>query len=170
MNRTIELMKLISTCNQVDGRKKLQKVVHILRSLGYPFEYRYSFHYHGPFSVELKSEIDKLVESGLVSEKEEPAGNYTKYVYSTTEAARQILQSVDYSAEAPWTQLSHHLSHKSAQELEALSTILYLRELGYSDDKLKAEFGKLKPQLTPLWENSYSEANSLPRHQLATPM
>lgn len=150
MNRTIELLRVIECCGRIEGRKKLQKIVHILKEAGAPLGYRYGYHFHGPFSAELKGEIDTLVAEELLREEEgaTPVADYKQYSYALGEAGAQVLRRYAPKERPEWQGLAAELNRKSAQELEAVSTLLYLRRHGYEGERLRAQFAQLKPQLT----------------------
>jgi uncharacterized protein YwgA len=149
MNRTIELLRVVQSWGRIDGRKKLQKIVHILKEAGAPLEFRYGFHFHGPFSAELKGDIDALVAEAILKEEEGATrvADYKQYSYSLGEAGAELLRQYAPGETPEWSGLAAELNGKSAQELEAVSTLLYLQRHGYEGEKLRQRFGELKPQL-----------------------
>lgn len=164
MNRTFELLRLFAECEKIEGRKKLQKLVHLLKEAGYPFEYRYGYHFHGPFSVELKAEIDSLVSQELVIESKtgDPVGDFIQYDYSASRTLLDWLSKRSPKAAAPpWKDLALLLNQRSAQALEATSTIVYLARAGYETDKLASQFGKLKPHLRADFDESLKLADRI---------
>lgn len=156
MSRTIELLRLIKTCGKIEGRKKIQKIVHILKEYGQPFSYRYGFHFHGPFSAELKAEIDLLVSEKLVVEEESSTGSasYRQYIYSSTPFLEDILKDLNKLEEPIWSGLARTLNDKSPQELEAISTLIYLARNGVSHNEIQARFEQLKPHLAGYYSSS----------------
>lgn len=163
MSRTIELLRLLRVCERVEGRKKLQKLVHILREAGHPFAYRYGYHFHGPFSIELKGEIDALIEEELIIEErgESDSGDFIQYTYRLGEGALNLLNSRSDRSPEPWAPLAKELNAKSAQELEAISTVIYLIRNGCTEESLRDRFGQLKPHLLSQYEGASSCARSL---------
>ncbi|HVZ94482.1 MAG TPA: hypothetical protein VG797_08225 [Phycisphaerales bacterium] len=159
MNRTIELLRLLLACNTIEGRKKLQKIVHILREMGYPFPFRYGYHLHGPFSSELKSEIEVLVAERLV---EEVQGDtlYDSRMY-TYKASREVCDLVGPQVTADWVPVARDLNNKSAQELEAISTLIYLARSGHGEDDIQSRFEKLKPHLSQYFASAWLLAESV---------
>jgi len=151
MNRTIALLHLVQMCGTIDGRKKLQKIVHILKEAGYPFGYRYGFHLHGPFSAELKGDIDLLQADDLIAEHESPIGGYTQYSYAATPSGNQLLQETEPPGEPEWLPLARELNGKSPQQLEAISTVIYLRRHPLGPKSIEERFRALKPQLVNLF-------------------
>jgi uncharacterized protein YwgA len=162
MNRIVELLRLIQTCEKVEGRKKLQKIVHLLKEAGFPFDYRYGFHYHGPFSAELKGEIDRLVAEGFLDEaaSQPSSAEYRQYSYAVRPAAQAVLANSE-SARPGWSDVAKSLNAKSAQELEAISTVAYLRRHGYEAESLRDRFTQLKPQLSAYLDNALRTAMAL---------
>lgn len=169
MSRTVELLRLVQVCRKIEGRKKLQKIVHILREAGYPFHYRYSFHLHGPFSAELKRDIDLFSEENLLDERESTTryGEFAQYEYRPTDQTNILLSELEADSEpVVWSSLAVRLNEKSAQELEAISTILYLLRSGTKRDELKARFESLKPQLSSNYQTAESFALEIANDQV----
>ena len=54
----------------VNGRKKLQKLVHVLQELGHPFPEPFEYSHYGMHSRQLRSELTSLVTDKLINEKE----------------------------------------------------------------------------------------------------
>lgn len=165
MNRTIELIRLIAACDKIDGRKKLQKIVHILKEAGHPFDYRYGFHFHGPFSAELKGDIDVLVGEGLICEQEGPtdSGAFSQYSYSPSDAADNLLNHYGTSGPQAWESLAKSLNAKSPQELESISTLIYLIRHGNTGAHLGEQFKRLKPQLAAQFDSAKAFAEKVVR-------
>ncbi len=149
MSRVIELLRLFKTCSSIIGRKKLQKMVFILKELGNPLSYRYSYHLHGVFSAELKAEIDTLVAQQLIEQSEDDAmyGEFHQYKYASTGRLSKLLKIGGYHDQPNWSGVAKQLNLKSPQELEAISTIMFLERQGCSEVDLKSRFEQLKPQL-----------------------
>ena len=158
MSRTMELLRMFSVCGNIQGRKKVQKIVHLLQCKGYSFGFRYAFHFHGPFSSELKAEIDRLVSMGLVDEREVTSGSYQSYEYQAQPNAGPFVRAVTLPE---WAELAKQLSGKSAKELEVMSTIAYLQDCGTSPSEIEAEFMLLKPHLSSLFSEGLAEIDKL---------
>lgn len=158
MKRAVELLRLINSCESIKGRKKLQKIVHILQCSGHSFGFKYSFYHHGPFSADLKNEIDFLVSSDFVSEEEKARGEYTQYVYSLNPSCLSVMKPMGLEIEPDWRELARELSKRPAKVLESISTILYLFDLDLSESEVRDEFKRLKPHLVDKLETSMSEA------------
>ena len=161
MKRVVELLRLIKSCESIEGRKKLQKVVHILQCNGNDFGFRYSFYHHGPFSADLKNEIDFLVSSDFVCEVEKAKGDYTQYVYSLNSSCLTVMKPMGLEIEPSWSDFAKKLSKRPAKILESISTILYLFDLDLSESEVRDEFKRLKPHLIDKLESSLAEAQTL---------
>jgi len=164
MNRTLELLRLVQTCGQIDGRKKLQKIVHVLKEVGYPFDFRYGFHFHGPFSAELKAEIDGLKCEDLVEEQDssDPSSEFRHYSYSVSDAGAALLKNVYENQSPDWATLAQKLNSFAAKELEAISTIVFLMQMGKTNGDIDEQFKTLKPQLVREFEVAKNVAAQLP--------
>ncbi|MFO0835134.1 MAG: hypothetical protein U0638_09200 [Phycisphaerales bacterium] len=150
MNATMNIAMLIVACKRVEGRKKLQKIVHILQCCGFgrDFPHQFGYLHYGPYSHEVKADIDGLTNPAgpLVEESEATAGlGYRTFAYSPSLGLKEALEGSSESAS--WAPLARQLNQKSPQELEAVSTVLYLKRSGVADSAIKERFCQLKPAL-----------------------
>lgn len=164
MENLLNILRLVSACQSVDGRKKLQKMVYILQECGYPFHERYTLHLFGPYSGELKHEIDMLV-GDLLEERVIAAGAYPQYTYQPHAEAARLLARFPSPDAAQWTPLAIDLNRRSAQDLEAISTALYLRRHGFEGERLRQQFVELKPNLAAQFDDANRHVESLIAHQ-----
>ena len=90
------LLELLAKLGGVQGRKKLQKLCYIAKLAGAPIEDDFFFHYYGPYSSELASRVDHLVESGHLREIPHKLfrPDMVEYGYDLTRDARGFLESV----------------------------------------------------------------------------
>lgn len=156
MNQTLSLAQLIVVCEDITGRKKLQKIVHLLQVSGYYDEFSYAFSYlhYGPYSPAVKNDLDILKESQLIEECETSAGEHPTFRYSATTSLAKGLVSVGLSQTPPWAERARQLNSYPPQLLEAASTIAFLQERGFGEDRLRTRFGELKPSLVPLYADA----------------
>lgn len=161
MNNYIQIAKLIQACGKIEGRVKLQKIVHILQEMGYPFREEFGYLHHGPYSSELKSEIDQLCAWGLVTEDEQTPMDYTRYDYSPNEQLDVVLEEIGDTSIPEWSDEAGRLNQKNATELEGISTIMFLRSRGFDGDPLKTRFKDLKPHLADQFGQYCDEAKRL---------
>ena len=143
MHYSILLTQLIHHLGMVDGRKKFQKIVHILQSAGAPFEERFEYANFGPYSATLQAEIHSLCEFGYL--KEAPDG--MSFQFTAGEHFSKI-ENEDFVQNTPtWAMFAKSLNQKTPRELEALSTVLFLQRLGYDEASIEQKFARLKPHL-----------------------
>lgn len=83
---TYPLLAFFDHVAVVHGRKKLQKMIHLLKSAGNEFPFKFRYHHYGPYSSQLQSEMNRLVSEGFIVEKLED-GTYT---YEITESGRKF--------------------------------------------------------------------------------
>lgn len=166
MEHLLNIARLVRVCGKIEGRKRLQKMVHILQECGYPFRERFSFHHFGPYSSDLKMEIDSLVAHGVLSETETgtSAGGYTTYTYQVSDEAEQTL-GAQHLPPVGWEDLANSLRAQDATILEAISTILFLQRTGLADEALKVRFNALKPNLVLDYSTALRHAESLKKNK-----
>jgi uncharacterized protein YwgA len=160
MQRMLNIARLVGVCEKIEGRKKFQKIVHLLREAGYRREFCHQFGYlhYGPYSRELRDEIDLLTDdSVLVDESECRIGDYTTFVYTPTDELCELFQELGLVADPEWAGLAKDLNSREAKELEAMSTVVYLRRLGNSGEGLRAKFTSLKPTLCDRLDKAITE-------------
>ena len=160
MNSILPIGQLLRTVGNVEGRKKLQKLVHLLQHFGAPFGFRYGYLNFGPYSSDLQSQLQVFEEEGLI--KETPVqGFYRTSRFEAEPELNDLVSRVAGDAEPEWSPLAARLSEKSGSELEALSTIIFLREGGKSGEALKRSFCDLKPKLAPDFDTKLQEVEAL---------
>ena len=163
MDDMLNVAHLVVICEQIEGRKKLQKIVHILQEAGHPFREEFDYLHFGPYSSALKREIDELIlpQVGLVEEEPTPAeGQYKSYVYRPTAKLRENLGRLHLSGTPAWANLARALNTMSASDLEAVSTILFLRRRGFTGERLERRFKELKSHLESGWELARTRAET----------
>ncbi len=142
------LLGLLNDTGEIKGRKKLQKMFYIIQSLGYDLDLDYSYHNYGPYSSQLQAELDSLLQEKLIDE--EHVSNM--YVYKIRGEGKQLLRKLSenglngISPSVP-VSIIERLKNSEAQFLELVSTIMYLRDLGFSDEELEIKASELKPHL-----------------------
>jgi uncharacterized protein len=146
MNGILELLNLVQNLGEIEGRKKLQKIVYILQTQGYDFPQDFNYFHYGPYSSDVAFQVDRIVSWDLVKETR-GADPYEPYVYTPRETLPAFLAEVKAATTAPWKSLARKLNEKDANFLETLATALYLQRDGLAGDKLERRFGELKPHL-----------------------
>jgi len=167
MNQMLRVAQLLRVLQKVEGRKKLHKEVHILQELGYPFTERFLYSYYGMYSQELRSEVDSLARDNLI--REEPslnAANEYTYTIKSTPELDHFLDELKVKKEPVWAPLARQLNVLSAQILEGISTILFLRRRGLAGEELKRRFHALKPHLASIYTKCEAKAKNLKEPKL----
>ncbi|WP_018130887.1 hypothetical protein [Effusibacillus pohliae] len=146
LDASYRILKIFDAVGSVHGRKKFQKMVHLLTSSGADFPFTFEYHHFGPYSAELQEEIAFLVQQGLLAESKENEA----YVYRITEKGRAFKENLENSgvcrfhlAEA----VVASLSEKNPQFLEMVSTYAFLLESGYDVHSAAEKAADLKPHL-----------------------
>src|SRR5262245_16788301 len=98
MQGMLQLLRLIDSLGKVEGRKKLQKIVHILKARGHDFPQHFGYLHYGPFSSEVAAEMDSLVSGKLVKEQGE-GQPFEAYVYEPRDSARKLLAELKQNDE-----------------------------------------------------------------------
>ena len=162
MSPALRIAQLLRSLGCVDGRKKFQKLVHILQELGYPFDERFEYSYYGMYSSQLRSEIDSLVADKLISEREtrDHFGN-PSFTFEKSAQLDALLDEVGVGLESEWSVAAKKLNALSAQTLEGVSTILYLRRCGLDGEPLRQRLLSLKPHLKDIEAQCFREVESI---------
>lgn len=149
MNILIQLGSLLQAVKEIEGRKKLQKMVHILQEFGVPFDVRYGYHHYGPFSEQLQDSLQSFQHDGLIHETQ-VSGQYPTSRFAADEKLLDLLKLLNVSLPLACSSFALELNAKSPRELEAISTLLYLeKQTGQpvGSEIVDETFGKLKPTL-----------------------
>lgn len=129
--------------HKVEGRKKFQKLAHLLLASGEEFDIAFRIHHYGPFSDELADELYDLAWNDEVLESHSPVlplGTH-QYVYALpnefTSENRLSTKGVE---------ILEYLDNLSTAVLEVASTIIYFRNsLGQKLDNAIESTTELKP-------------------------
>lgn len=156
----MKLARVIDACGGIDGRVKLQKVVYLLRVIGFdlPFD-DFVIRQHGPFSRAVACSTDTLKSAGFVVEKVEglPIINNSgeqaqQYSYRVSESVQALVRKhFDVTAPPPKPKIDEAAAALRSNEravLEVAATKLFLeREEGLSGEELDTELRQLKGHL-----------------------
>lgn len=165
MHPIVPLLQLLYVLKRVEGRKKLQKMVHILQACGAPFLERFEYSYYGMYSAQLRSEIERLESEGFVRERKNRDSEYVCYSLESTDELGKLIESLKCQEKPEWAALALELNGYSSQKLEALSTILFLQDCSMKPEMLKPRFLALKPRLAKYFEDALKIANTRLRHK-----
>lgn len=142
-----KLVKVIASTDGIIGRKKLQKIIFIMKKLGYRFEEKFTFHFYGPYSEELSLRMEELTNLGFISEMKEQKSNYYQYRYEVTDRGRQFLEQAPTKLTVD-DELTALLKNQSSRFLELVSTILYFDHLDQEEVNKKVQEVKKKSNYT----------------------
>jgi uncharacterized protein len=160
----LQVAHLVARLKRVAGRKKMQKLVHILQELGHPFHERFEYSYYGMYSVELRNELDRLEsENLLVEEPHENGKGDTTYVVKSTKDLDKLVSTLKDNS-AKWEKVADQLNQWSAQTLEGISTILFFRNRGLEDAQLRQRVLTLKPHLSQIYHACEKKAEQLRKY------
>lgn len=141
------LLKIFDSVEYIYGRKKLQKMIHLLEVSGMTLPFKYEYHYYGPYSADLQEEVGFLVQQGFVEETKEQDA----YVYKMTDKGRHFKRMLEDESGFNMNvneELLQILTQESSQYLEIVSTYAFLRDSGHTSEEAKKKALQLKPQLS----------------------
>jgi hypothetical protein len=118
------------------------------------------------YSQQLRSEVERLETEKLVTESEVHGANVS-FLLEKTGDLEALVKDIGHEKEPAWAEIARHLNLLSPGELEGVSTILFLRECGYSGDGLKERLFGLKPHLERIYDRCETEASKLSDFRLA---
>ncbi len=148
-SRVCGICLLLKSSGTIEGRKKLQKTVYILKMSRFTFPEEFNWADYGPYSPELANEIQTMVALGLVDEEKDLAGTYK---YSLGEKGRDFLK--DYPGlempnsawESLLARIAAKLNSKSAFDLELLSSCVFIYDEHQSLEDMANKIISLKPK------------------------
>jgi uncharacterized protein len=152
-NNLKKILNIMHIAKKIDGRKKFQKIVYILKQNGLQLTENFIYHYFGPYSPELQLEIEYLVIKNLIDEGVfDHSVNYLSYTYKIKEFSEEDINNEVLN----YKDLIMFLNKKSPSLLEVLATIYYLVDNGYHDrKKLERKIQILKPDLSEHFDEAY---------------
>ena len=162
MEKYAKLLAVFRRVGRVHSRIKAQKLVYILKSLGYPISEKFEYRNYGPYSEELASELRSSVNAAFLleekTEKEEVWSDetvpYERYDYSVTPHGEEFLET--YLRRDPqlgpavdqMATVAEDLNEYSPRQLELIATIMFLEDQPVRDELIVPMIESLKPQFT----------------------
>lgn len=139
------VLSVFSIVESVYGRKKIQKMVHLLEAAGTRMPFKYEYHYYGPYSADLQAELNDLVQQKFLDEK--PDGD--AYIYEITDKGRKFKEMLEQSGKTIEidSELVRSMARQSSQFLEMVSTYAFLIDAGYEPAEAKRKALELKHHL-----------------------
>ncbi|MDN5846357.1 MAG: hypothetical protein L0H53_08805 [Candidatus Nitrosocosmicus sp.] len=143
------LLSIISSVDRVNSRKKLQKLVYLIDSLGWNVFEDFRFHLYGPYSDHLFYELQNLIEANLI--KETKTDN--TYSYEITEIGKSLLKTINSEnsyLEDRTLDVIAKLDSYNSEDLEIMASLFYISNEydGIGKEKLIDELQDRKPHLT----------------------
>lgn len=161
MHPIIPLLQLVHFLGRIEGRKKLQKMVHILKELGAPFPETFEYSYYGMYSRQLKDEVATLQCENLLSEEEHLGMLGPVYAVSATSTLGDLLAEFHLETPPKWVERAQQLNKISPQKLEGISTVLFLRRTEGNHGAIRSRLLSLKPHLANIADECLQAASQL---------
>lgn len=161
MNSILIIGQLLAAVGSVDGKKKFQKLVHILQHFGVPFHFRFSYLHYGPYSSELDTQLQIFESEGLINGEPITTSSYNTFRFTAKPSLEHLLTQLKVKEPLPHASLAQELNKMTAQELEAISTIYYLQKAGKTGAVLEESFCTLKPRLASVFKARLKTAQAL---------
>lgn len=155
------LAQLLACTGGITGRKKLQKMVHILQSQGVGFGFDFRLALYGAYSSDLRCQVEELVAYQLVGESPRSADGQPTSHFTAEEKLLTALKSLEESPNPEWAGLARRLNDKTSRDLEGVSTVIYLEKAGLEGHALKTQFQAIKPHLSHEFEAAVAFVTSL---------
>jgi len=155
----LKLARVIDACDGIDGRVKMQKIVYLLKVMGYdlPFD-DFVIRQHGPFSRSVAWATDVLTGAEILIEKKEElslvneAEPVVQYSYRVRdEIAPLIRENFDIAApggKPKLDEIASRLKKNGRAVLEVAATRVFLEREGLFGKKLDDELHRLKGHLS----------------------
>ena len=145
-DQIVLLLKFFKAAKEVQGRKKLQKMIYLLQVKGYPFNQKFDYHYYGPYSGELADQVALLVESGRIKERTETTfSGYQTYNYVYNEGNQEVWPN-DANLDREFVGDVHRLNELEARDLELFATVAFLLQEGKTREYIMSKLPSLKAE------------------------
>lgn len=158
MHPIVPLLQLLNVVGRIEGRKRLQKMVHILQELGAGFPESFQYSFYGMYSLQLKSEIDVLKEECLAKELRLPNASFA---VERTDDLENLLKNFELNVEPSWAGRARYLNSLTPVVLEGVSTIFYLRKTETDETAVRNRLLTLKPHLQSSVDRCFEEARAV---------
>ncbi|MBE3591898.1 MAG: hypothetical protein IMW84_03205 [Thermoanaerobacter sp.] len=118
------IIELLRIAGKIEGRKKLQKMVYILKNLGADFKEDFYFHYYGPYSDVLTIELEELKSINVIKEDVKEHDNYfPTYTYELN------IDDIGVKGDLEnYKEVIYRLNRENSRFLELVATIMYFKE------------------------------------------
>jgi uncharacterized protein YwgA len=129
-----QLAKLVQWAGTLEGRKRLQKVVFLLKAAGYPARgAEFGLHHFGPYSREIAERVDEMTSLQLLQEECIGGPPRQQFNYNLTDEAKARLATVEATPRgkaladeiASFEAQAKELLGKDVRELEVAATMVF---------------------------------------------
>ena len=149
IERMERLVMIIKACGgEVLGKKKFQKLIYLAQEKGLYLGYDFGYHYFGVFSSEVESDLHLGETFGLLKQE------VTNYCGNPVKICLTEKNHIDDNEYENVLSTVSKLSKEESRTLEVLSTILYLKNAGYTGEKLSSNLQRLKGHLKDFFERA----------------
>lgn len=127
---------------KIEGKKRLQKLVHLASLVDRNINVNFRIHHYGPFSAELANTVEYLALMGKIKEDLSPVGVYGtfKSVYTLPDGAK-----VKSHLKEACVAVLNELDAYSTVELEVASTIAFFMTQHFARKDAVKKTKELKP-------------------------
>jgi uncharacterized protein YwgA len=152
------LYKLVEAAGgEIDGRKKLHKLAYLCQRAGTDLGQGFVFHMYGVYSPSLSHDVELAAAWHYLRETVEPGASQYEISLGQEKPDEQSLHAVTDQA---GFNLVKNLARESASVLEVLTTIVYLWDAGYRDDRLPTKLHDLKGHLSSYFSHASTLAQN----------
>lgn len=157
----IPLLQLFRVLRTVEGRKRLQKTVHILQALGVaPFQEKFEYSHFGMYSAQLRREVERLAAEELITESSSSNAGATTYTIEKTSYLDELLQDLTIP-EPEWAPIAQNLSRLKTSVLEGVSTLLFIENRVPGKIQSREKLLLLKPHLADVVDECFRKLEEL---------
>jgi len=117
------------------GRTAVQKIMYFLKALDVPMKYKFRLHHYGPYSDDLRDDVDCLIADEVIRDESTNRDKFSKFVPSEqSEIPVGSYQSDFVKYKSVIQAVSQALAKLSPEQLEVLMTLDYLYRVERAKD------------------------------------
>lgn len=151
-----QFAKIVEWAGVLRSRKRIQKMVYLLKAVGFPTDADFLLHIYGPYSFDVASITNELTQVGFLIESAQPGPRGETFDYRLADRARERLRELEATPQGQtwlaeigrFTPAVKELADTDVSVLEMAATITYFqqsgRNLGEASDKAY-QFKRLPP-------------------------
>jgi uncharacterized protein YwgA len=150
----VKISLVVDACGgEIDGRKKLQKMVYIAKVLGYPLREEYTLYLYGPYSEDLAGELQRMKELNILHEHKLDSSYHIRITQNGKEFLNYFQSTIENDVGTEklnkMKTLFKELHCYNPWELEMLATLFYFYQIGHNDfNELQEVVGRVKPKFS----------------------